>query len=83
MRKISTDPVPEPSPVVADEKIMGVNDSAVWAFMTIGSGFSSFEESLSVLGVPAMSKGAFQKREDALGQVRHMSIHPVVWQIIC
>ncbi|XP_064475458.1 uncharacterized protein LOC135389325 [Ornithodoros turicata] len=68
VKKITTDPVLEPTSLVAEEKMMGVNDAAVWAFITIGSGFSNFEESFSVLGVPKMSKGAFLRREEALGE---------------
>lgn len=72
----------EPTPVVADHKMVGVNDATVWAFMSIGCGFSSLEESFSIFGVPAMSKGAFLRREEAFGQMLPCPSHglyPLFW----
>lgn len=68
VRKVSTDPVQEPTPL-GDNLGLGVNDAAIWAFMSIGCGHSHLEEVMSVMEVPAMSKGAFIRREDCIGKV--------------
>ncbi|XP_075556529.1 uncharacterized protein LOC142588576 [Dermacentor variabilis] len=67
IKKLTTDPVPEPTSLT-DKTILGINDAAVWAFMSIGSGHSQFEEAMSIIEVPAMSKGAFLRREESLGK---------------
>ncbi|KAH7942387.1 hypothetical protein HPB49_023753 [Dermacentor silvarum] len=66
-KKLTTDPVPEPTSLT-DKTILGINDAAVWAFMSIGSGHSQFEEAMSIMEVPAMSKAAFLRREESLGK---------------
>ncbi|KAH7955256.1 hypothetical protein HPB51_028142 [Rhipicephalus microplus] len=67
IRKLTTDPVTEPTSLT-DKANVGVNDAAVWAFMSIGSGHSQFEEAMAVMEIPAMSKGAFLRREESLGK---------------
>ncbi|KAH7958148.1 hypothetical protein HPB51_027866 [Rhipicephalus microplus] len=67
IRKLTTDPVTEPTSLT-DKANVGVNDAAVWAFMSIGSGHSQFEEAMAVIEIPAMSKGAFLRREESLGK---------------
>ncbi|KAH8027314.1 hypothetical protein HPB51_004226 [Rhipicephalus microplus] len=68
IRKLTTDPVTEPTSLT-DKANVGVNDAAVWAFMSIGSGHSQFEEAMAVMEIPAMSKGAFLRREESLGKI--------------
>lgn len=68
-RKVTTDPVAEPTPLT-DKTALGVNDAAVWGFMSIGSGHSHLEEAMSVMEIPTMSKGAFLRREESIGKVR-------------
>ncbi|KAH8038485.1 hypothetical protein HPB51_001658 [Rhipicephalus microplus] len=67
IRKLTTDPVTEPTSLT-DKANVGVNDAAVWAFMSIGSGHSQFEEAMAVMEIPVMSKGAFLRREESLGK---------------
>lgn len=69
IKKLTTDPVPEPTSLT-DKTTLGINDAAVWAFMSIGSGHSQFEEAMSIIEVPVMSKGAFLRREESLGKVK-------------
>lgn len=38
--------------------------------MSIGSGHSHLEEAMSVMEIPAMSKGSFLRREESIGKVR-------------
>ncbi|KAH7948414.1 hypothetical protein HPB52_021981 [Rhipicephalus sanguineus] len=64
-RKVTTDPVAEPTPLT-DKTALGVNDAAVWGFMSIGSGHSHLEEAMSVMEIPTMSKGAFLRREESI-----------------
>lgn len=71
IRKLTTDPVTEPTSLT-DKANVGVNDAAVWAFMSIGSGHSQFEEAMAVMEIPAMSKGAFLRREESLGKVNKL-----------
>lgn len=71
IRKLTTDPVTEPTSLT-DKANIGVNDAAVWAFMSIGSGHSQFEEAMAVMEIPAMSKGAFLRREESLGKVNKL-----------
>lgn len=68
-RKVTTDPVAEPTPLT-EKTALGVNDAAVWGFMSIGSGHSHLEEAMSVMEIPAMSKGSFLRREESIGKVR-------------
>ncbi|KAH8040496.1 hypothetical protein HPB51_011192 [Rhipicephalus microplus] len=65
-RKVTTDPVAEPTPLT-EKTALGVNDAAVWGFMSIGSGHSHLEEAMSVMEIPAMSKGSFLRREESIG----------------
>ncbi|KAH8042477.1 hypothetical protein HPB51_023525 [Rhipicephalus microplus] len=67
IKKLTTDPVTEPTSLT-DKANIGVSDAAVWAFMSIGSGHSQFEEAMTVMEIPAMSKGAFLRREESLGK---------------
>ncbi|KAH8022336.1 hypothetical protein HPB51_023389 [Rhipicephalus microplus] len=67
IRKLTTDPVTEPTSLT-DKANIEVNDAAVWAFMSIGSGHSQFKEAMAVMEIPAMSKGAFLHREESLGK---------------
>ncbi|KAH8027560.1 hypothetical protein HPB51_007110 [Rhipicephalus microplus] len=67
IRKLTTDPITEPTSLT-DKANIGVNDAAVWEFMSIGSGHSQFEEAMAVMEIPAMSKGAFLGREKSLGK---------------
>ncbi|KAH8024549.1 hypothetical protein HPB51_025468 [Rhipicephalus microplus] len=71
IRKLTTDPVTEPTSLT-DKANVGVNDAAVWAFMSIGSGHSQFEEAMAVMEIPAMSKGAFLRWEESLGKVNKL-----------
>lgn len=68
VKTITTDPVSEPTPL-KDKTKLGVNDCAVWGFASIGSGHANLVETLSILGIPTMSKGAYSRREESLGQV--------------
>ncbi len=47
------------------EELSGGN--AVWGQMCVGGGFSSLRESMSVLGIPIMTKRTFIKTERSLG----------------
>ncbi|KAL1436901.1 hypothetical protein MTO96_049291 [Rhipicephalus appendiculatus] len=67
-RKVTTDPVAEPTPLT-EKTALGVNDAAVWGFMSIGSGHSHLEEAMSVMEIPTMSKGSFLRREESIGKV--------------
>nr|XP_037272822.1 uncharacterized protein LOC119164712 [Rhipicephalus microplus] len=71
IRKLTTDPVTEPTSLT-DKANVGVNEAAVWAFMSIGSGHSQLEEAMAVMEIPAMSKGAFLRREESLGKVNKL-----------
>lgn len=44
------------------------NLAAVWGQMTVGGGFNSLQESLSVLGIPTMTKQSFIDTERAIGK---------------
>ena len=44
------------------------NLAAVWGQMATDGGFNSLEESLSVLGIPFMSKQSFMQTEQQVGQ---------------
>jgi len=44
------------------------NLAAVWGQMATGGGFNSLEESMSVLGIPVMSKQSFMQTEQQIGQ---------------
>ena len=44
------------------------NMAAVWGQMSIGGGHSSLEESMSVLGIPVMTKRSFIASEKQIGQ---------------
>ena len=44
------------------------NLAAVWGQMTVGGGFNSLQESLSVLGVPVMTKQSFIDTERTIGK---------------
>lgn len=68
VRTVTTDPIAEPTPL-KDKTKLGVNDSAVWGFTSVGSGYANLNEVLSVLEIPTMSKGAFSRREESLGKV--------------
>ncbi|KAH8035576.1 hypothetical protein HPB51_007759 [Rhipicephalus microplus] len=68
IRKLTTDPVTEPTSLT-DKANVGVNDAAVWAFMSIGSGHSQFEEAMAVMEISVMSKGAFLRRDESLGKL--------------
>ncbi|CAN7985916.1 unnamed protein product [Ixodes hexagonus] len=67
VKTVTTDPIVEPTPL-KDKSELGVNDSAVWAFTSIGSGYANLDEVLSVLEIPSMSKGAYCRREESLGK---------------
>lgn len=71
VKTVTTDPIVEPTPL-KDKSELGVNDSAVWAFTSIGSGYANLDEVLSVLEIPSMSKGAYCRREESLGKVTAM-----------
>ncbi|KAH8024438.1 hypothetical protein HPB51_022947 [Rhipicephalus microplus] len=73
IRKLTTDPITEPTSLT-DKANIGVNDAAVWAFMSIGSGHSQFEEAMAVMEILAMSKGAFLHREESLGKKYMLSL---------
>ncbi|KAL1485520.1 hypothetical protein MTO96_047301, partial [Rhipicephalus appendiculatus] len=64
-RKVTTDPIAEPTPLT-EKTALGVNDAAVWGFMSIGSGHSHLEEAMSVMEIPTMSKGSFLRREESI-----------------
>lgn len=68
VRTVTTDPIREPTPLQG-KKELGINDSTVWGFMSIGGGHANLEEVLSGMGIPPMSKGAFCRREESLGMV--------------
>ena len=59
------------------EKVKGPNGytrwecnlAAVWGQMTTGGGHSNLQESLSVVGVPVMSKASFIHTERSLGEL--------------
>lgn len=78
VRKVTTDPVAEPTPL-AEKTALGINDATVWAFTSIGSGHSHLEEALSVMEIPAMCKGTFLRREEALGKVKTPARSPVLF----
>ena len=44
------------------------NLAAVWGQMTVGGGFNSLEESLSVLNIPVMTKRSFIHAEQVIGK---------------
>ena len=44
------------------------NLAAVWGQMTVGGGFNSLQELLSVLGVPVMTKQSFIDTERTIGK---------------
>ena len=44
------------------------NLAAVWDQMTVGGGFNSLEESLSVLNIPVMIKRSFIHAEQVIGK---------------
>lgn len=44
------------------------NLAAVWGQMTVGGGFNSLQESMSVLGVPVMTKQSFIDTERVIGK---------------
>ena len=50
------------------------NLAAVWGQMTVGSGFNSLQESLSVLGVPVMTKQSFIDTERTGDYYKKMSV---------
>lgn len=79
VRKVTTDPVAEPTPLAEKTTALGINDATVWAFTSIGSGHSHLEEALSVMEIPAMCKGTFLRREEALGKVRALACFQVLF----
>ena len=48
---------------------MPLNLVAVWGQMSSGSGHNHLQDTMSVLGVPVMSKVAFIQTERGIGQV--------------
>ncbi|KAH7953310.1 hypothetical protein HPB49_007025 [Dermacentor silvarum] len=66
-KKVTTGPREEPTSLT-EKTALGGNDAAVWGFMSIGSGHSHLEEAISVMEIPAMSKGSFQRREESIGK---------------
>ena len=44
------------------------NLAAVWGQMTVGGGFSSLQESMSILGIPVMTKQSFIHTERVIGK---------------
>ena len=44
------------------------NLAAVWGQMTVGGGFNLLQESMSILGVPVMTKQPFIDTERAIGK---------------
>ena len=42
--------------------------AAVWGQMTVGGGFNSLQESISVMGVPVMTKRSFVETERVIGK---------------
>lgn len=67
VKTVTTGPIVEPTSL-KDKTKLGVNDSAVWGFTSIGSVYANLDEVLSVLGIPSMSKGAYCRLEGSLGK---------------
>lgn len=67
-KRITSHPVAEPTRLTG-KTVLGINDAAVWGFMGIGSGHSHLEEAMSVMEIPAMSKGSFLRREESIGKL--------------
>ena len=51
-----------------DNKYLSCNLATVWGQMATGGGFNKLEESMSVLGLPVMSKKLFVNTEKLIGK---------------
>ncbi|CAN7947580.1 unnamed protein product [Ixodes pacificus] len=67
VKTVTTEPIVE-STSLKDKTKLGVNDSAVWGFTSIGSGYANLDEMLSVLGIPSISKGAYCRLEESFSK---------------
>ncbi|CAN8016074.1 unnamed protein product [Ixodes persulcatus] len=67
VQTVTTNPIVEPTSL-KDKSKLGVNDSTVWGFTSIGSGYVNLDEVLFVVGIHSMSKGAYCRREESLGK---------------
>ena len=54
--------------ILSGGKYWSCNLAAIWGQMATGGGFNHLQESMSVLGIPVMSKQSFVTTEQAIGK---------------